>query len=110
MAIKYYTNLEKRQTIAVLSGTKWDAVNRINKLMDDTGLFVRWSTLSKYYMPDTFKVVVTCDERDEFDVEVGKQVAKRKLMRNYYKSLDKRLAKFKKFVDGFHVKMGQKNF
>lgn len=110
MAIKYYTNPEKRQTIAVLSGTKWDAINRIDKLMDDTGLFVMGSTLSKYCMPDTFKVVVTCDERDEFDVEVGKQVAKRKLMRNYYKSLDKRLAKFKKFIDGFHVKMGQKNF
>lgn len=108
MAIKYYSIPEKRQTIAVLSNTKWDAYNKIDKIMADTGFLFSAccpNSRDKYIMPDTFKVVVTCDPRDEFDIEVGKQVAKKKLMRNYYKSLDKRLGMFKKSVEDFTHKI-----
>lgn len=103
MAVKYYTNPDKRQTIAVLSGTKYDAVNRIEKSMNscDPEFIIPGSIYLKCLMPDKYKVVVTCDERDVYDEETGKKIAKDKLMRNYYKSVDKRIAMFKQYMDEF---------
>lgn len=48
----------------------------------------------KYKMPDCFKVIVTCDPRDEYDFEVGTQIAKKRIMDKYYKALDKRMQMF----------------
>lgn len=95
--IKYFENRDKKQVIAVLDNCKWDAYNKIDKVMNDTGFIFSAccpNYRDKFIMPDTFKVTVTCDPRDEYDFEVGKQIAKKKLMRNYYKSLDKRLNMF----------------
>lgn len=102
MAIKYYPIPEKRQIIAVMENTQEDALNKIRKTMHETGFAFFGCSLNdydKYMMPDTFKVILTCDERDMYDVEEGKKIAKQKLMRNYRKSLNKRLAKFKKSMD-----------
>ena len=90
--IKYFINEEKRQVIGLLENTRWDAINKISKTIMDTDFCVVPN--EKYMMPSEFKVVVTCDERDEFDVEVGKKIAKKRLLNNYYKSLDKRVNKF----------------
>ena len=113
MAIKYYFNREKKQTIAVLDNCKFDAYNRIDKIMNESE-FMFCSKVSnehdKYIMPDTFKATVTCDPRDEYNEEVGKREAKKKLMRNYYKSLDKRLAMFKESVVKFSDNMNRKKF
>ena len=92
MAIKYYSIPEKRQTIAVLSNTKWDAYNKIQKTLRDTDFC--FAPSKKYMMPDEFKVILNCDERDTYDVEKGKKIAKDKLMKNYRKSLNKRLKMF----------------
>ena len=97
MAIKYYFVPEKRQTIAVLPNTKWDVYNKIDKIMRDTGFHfdpMAPNEYKKYLMPDAFKAVVTCDERDVYDVEEGKREAKKKLMKNYHRSIDKRIARF----------------
>lgn len=99
MAIKYYSIPEKRQVIAVMPNTQYDAYNKIDKIMRETNFsFMPCGTneYNKYLMPDNFKVVLTCDERDVYDEEEGKKIAKQKLMRNYRKSINKRLAKFKK--------------
>lgn len=90
--IKYFVNEDKRQVIAVLENTKWDACNKIEKMIADTEFCLAIG--HKYLMPSQFKVTVTCDPRDEFDVEVGKKIAKKRLLKNYYASLDKRVAKF----------------
>lgn len=92
MAIKYYSIPEKRQTIAVLSNTKWDAYNKINKMLRDTDFC--FAPRQKYMMPDEFKVILKCDERDTYDIDKGKEIAKKKLMKNYRKSLNKRLKMF----------------
>lgn len=99
MAIKYYSIPEKRQVIAVMPNTQYDAYNKIDKIMRETGFCFTPRGMhehKKYMMPDNFKVVLTCDERDVYDEEEGKKIAKQKLMRNYRKSINKRLAKFKK--------------
>lgn len=101
MAIKYYPIPEKRQMVAVLSNCKYDAYNKIDKMMRETGFCFSPSgtkEYNKYMMPDTFKVVVTCDPRDEYSIDEGKRVAKRKVMRNYRKSMDKRITNFKSNV------------
>ena len=101
MAIKYYIIPEKKQTIAVLPNTKWDVYNKIDKMMEETGFQFSPhgpNAYKQYMLPDNFRAVVTCDERDEYDVEEGKRQAKKKLMKNYHRSVDKRLAKFKESV------------
>lgn len=93
MAIKYYVNEEKRQVIGVLSNCRWDAVNKINKMMRDTEFCVVPS--KKYLMVPEYRVVVQCDERDEFNPEVGKAIAKKRILDRYYAALDKRVDKFR---------------
>ena len=90
--IKYFINNEKRQVIGLLENTRWDAINKISKMVRDTDFCVVPN--EKYMMPSEFRVTVTCDERDEFDVEIGKKIAKQRLLKNYYTSLDKRVNKF----------------
>lgn len=90
--IKYFVNEEKRQVIGVLDGTEWDAINKINKMMLDTGFC--FCANEKFMMPSEFRAVVQCDERDEFSVEEGKKIAKKRILERYYASLDKRVNKF----------------
>lgn len=109
MAIKYYEIPEKRQVIAVMSGTEMDAYNKIRKMMHKAGYHFSPMSVKEfgsYLMPDDFKVVVTCDERDEYNAEEGKKIAKQRLLSHYYKSLDKRVDKFKHSVAQFVVNMG----
>lgn len=92
MAIKYFVNEEKRQVIGLLENTQWDAIHKICKTVADTDFCIRGH--EKYMMPSEFRTVVTCDPRDEFDVEIGKKIAKERVLKNYYASLDKRVSKF----------------
>lgn len=97
MAIKYFVNEEKKQVIGVLSGCRWDAINKIDKMMSDTEFCFVPS--KKYQMKNEYRAVVCCDERDEFNPEVGKELAKQRILRNYYSSLDRRVAMFKKCIN-----------
>ena len=90
--IKYFINEEKKQVIGVLSGTRWDAYNKIDKMLRDTDFCV--AAHKKYMMPDKYRVVVRCDDRDVFDPEVGKQIAKKRILKRYYEALDKRVNQF----------------
>lgn len=92
MAIKYIVIPEKKQTIGILTNCEYDAVNRIEKLMGD-GFHL--CDLRKYMMPHTFKATVTCYPGDEYNEEEGKRRAKKKLLQNYYRSVDKRIDKFR---------------
>ncbi len=92
MAIKYFVNEEKRQVIGLLENTRWDAYNKISKMIRDTDFCV--APNEKYMMPSEFKAVVQCDPADEFNVEEGKRIAKRRILDRYYPALDKRVNKF----------------
>ena len=100
MAVKYYVDEKNRKTIAVLEGCRWDAINRIRKLTNGEMYVGVWSLSRKdiAIMPDVFRAVVTCSEHDEYNVEEGKAQAKQKLMRNYHRAMDKRIAKFKEYL------------
>jgi hypothetical protein len=92
MAIKYVVIPEKKQTIGILTNCEYDAVNRIEKLMGD-GFHL--CDLRKYMMPHTFKATVTCHPGDEYSEEEGMRRAKKKLLANYYRSVDKRIDRFR---------------
>lgn len=93
MAIKYFINEEKKQVVGVLSNTRWDAVNKISKMVRDTEFCVVPG--KKYQMANEFRAVVQCDTRDQFNPEVGKQIAKKRILDRYYAALDKRVDKFR---------------
>ena len=101
--IKYFVNHEKRQVIALLENTKYDAYNKIDKMIADTQFC--FIPTRKYLMPGQFKITVNCDPRDDFDVEVGKQIAKKRILKNYYASLDKRIDKFREDALAFNAKV-----
>ena len=92
MAIKYFVNEEKRQVIGLLENTRWDAYNKISKMIRDTDFCV--APNEKYMMPSEFKAIVQCDPKDEFSVEEGMKIAKKRILDRYYPALDKRVAKF----------------
>lgn len=90
--IKYSVSHETRTVYAWLENTRYDAYNKICKMIKDTDFCV--CPHNKYMMPNKFMVKLVCDERDEFSVEFGKKRARKILLDNYYKSLDKHVAKF----------------
>lgn len=95
MAIKYVVNEEKRTVTAILEGTKFDCVNHINNRLHNTKWEIeKWDAPREYLMPEKFVATVHCDERDEFNVEFGKKRAKKIVLDNRRKSMDKHLAKF----------------
>lgn len=93
MAIRYFINEEKKQVIGLLENTRWDAMNKINKIVGNTDFCVVPN--KKYMMPSRFKVTVTCDPRDTFDSEIGKNIAKKRILDRYYKSLDSKVDAFR---------------
>ena len=90
--VKYIVVPERRMVKAIIENTEYDAYNKINKMLRDTAFC---ACSDKYLMPNRFVATVYCDERDEFDVEFGKARAKKIVLDNYYKSLDKKIAKFR---------------
>ena len=94
MAIKYYTNPEKKMVIAVLKGTELDCINKIEKVMGHTD-WEFWAS-ERYMMPNCFRAVAKCAPEDVYNEEAGKALAKERVMRKYHKHFDLRWNKFKK--------------
>lgn len=103
MAIKYFVNEEKRQVIGLLENTQWDAINKINKMMRDTDFC--FCPGEKFMMPSEFRAVVQCDPKDEFSVEEGKKIARKRILDRYYPSLHKRVGKFREAALIFNGKI-----
>ena len=90
--IKYAVVPEKKIVYAILSNTRHDAIRKIERIIGDDSPFCAYS--KKYMMPNEYRVVVQCDERDEFIPEVGMKIAKQRILDRYYAALDKRVNKF----------------
>ena len=96
MAIKYHINEEDRKVVAVIENTAFDAYHKICRMMQDTDFCV--ALKDKYVMHSSYRAVVTCDERDEFNVEEGKRIAKKRVLEHYYSALDRRIDEFKNSI------------
>lgn len=85
---------EQRKVVAQIKGCRYDALNKITKIIGDTDITI--GNTSKYLMPDRFSVHVICHPEDQYDFNVGRELARKKLMSRYYASLDKRLKRFER--------------
>ena len=99
MAIKYVVIPETKTTIGILEHTEFDAIRKIEKMMNKTPFYCDYS---KYLMPVSFKTSTVCDPRDEYSVEEGKRVVKEKLMKHYHESMDKKLNRFEADLKKFY--------
>ena len=95
MAIKYVVIPERRMTIGMLENCEFDAINQIQKKMRGTPFIF---DCEKYLMPVRFKTATVCDPADEYSIEEGKKAVKEKIMKNYRKSLNKKLNRFERDV------------
>lgn len=101
MSIRYVINEEKRTCVAILENTKYDAISKINKMCksearfsDEAEIHVYSYKNSKYKIPNRFVGVAKCSPEDVWDVEVGKRIAREKLLDKYHKALHNKQAKF----------------
>ena len=94
MAIKYIVLEDQRKIYGIMENTRYDAVNKINRIIG-SGNSVFTAHNKKYEMPNTFKACCVCDKKDEFSVDEGKALVKKKVLGKYYKSFDKRIDMFK---------------
>lgn len=102
MAIRYIVNEKDRVVVALLEHTKRDAVQAANSW---TGADI-WNAPSridmhvhcdkKYLMPDKFTGVARCNPDDEWNEEIGKQIARDRVLNNYHKSLNKAVRRIHK--------------
>ena len=109
MAIKYIVKPEEKRVIAVLENTREDALNKAMKICRELtdkcpNIFIAPQT-SKLIMNDSFHGVAVCKEGDEFDVEEGKNIAKRICLEKYYASFDKKMNKFQSDLEVIGIRI-----
>ena len=104
MAVKYYVVPEKRMVVAALNNCQYDACNKLAKIVETMDFIVYQD---KFMMPNNLRAVAVCHEDDVFDIEVGKQIAKEKLMRRYYKHFDQKIALFNEYLARVNERMAE---
>lgn len=97
MAIKYYCMPEQGKIVGILDGTERDVLNKIDKICTDTG-FIAWPE-EKFLMPRSFRAEAVIKFPDVYNEEIGKEIVRQKIMKRYYKSHDKRMLLFKRYLD-----------
>lgn len=77
--IRYYVNEEKKTVAAVIDNCAEDAVADLMDKFSNSFM----PNLAMLIIPDTLKAKVKCHPDDEWNEEIGKQVAKEKLIKKY---------------------------
>ena len=97
--IKYFVNEKKRSVIGVLENTSHDCINYVCK---NAGVdCIPACLLTPGLMPDSFRTEVKCHPDDEFDVEVGKKIAKERILENYWRSRRKAMIRLAKKLEDY---------
>lgn len=91
--VNFYCNEENRIVKATIDNCKWDV---INALWSNFGLnFDLYDSADrhtdKFKMPSVMKCVAFCHPDDEFNEELGKRVAYKKLRKKYWSKYAKRM-------------------
>ena len=82
--IKYNVDTEARTVTATLEGCHDDVVKTFNRRLGDSVLTKDDNIYKAAQIPDTFIGMAKCHPDDTFDEEVGKQLAKERLLDNYH--------------------------
>ena len=78
--ITYYINKDKRTIVATLRNCEYDVVKKLDRL-NILGTFI---DLDKCMLHDKYVGKAICHEDDEWNEEIGKQIAKDKVLFKYY--------------------------
>lgn len=94
MEMKYYINKEKRVVVCVGEHCERDAFNKIVGNNEYLNLAVKW-TCATYgkdiWMKDRFVGKAYCAEDDEWNEEIGKSLAKERMLNAYVQSKAKKM-------------------
>ena len=95
--IKYYVNEDKKVVVAKMNDTAYDALNLIAAKRGHLllGYITRSRSSKPYKMKDSYVARARCHEDDTFDVEIGKELAKNRVLFKYYEDLTKVLQKIR---------------
>lgn len=98
MAIRYMVDETKGIVMATLNNCKYNAIDTANnwtgcRRIDRRNVETRINENKKYLIPNKFIGVAQCSPEDEWNEEVGKQIARDRLLNKYHNSLNKALKK-----------------
>lgn len=98
MAIRYVVNEEKRTVVAVIDNCAGDALSAIRK-MTTNGVFAYAPLFTnKYDIDDTFVGMAKCNPEDVWDADVGKELARKRVISKHDKAVREALMKFHKEI------------
>ena len=92
--VTYIIDEENRTVKAVIKNLKWDAVNSIFRIFIKEG--IQFCPTEENVLNSSYSATAKCSEKDEFDVEKGKLIARRKAIVKYNKA---KVAKMQKVYD-----------
>lgn len=87
--IEYIINKEKRTVVAIMKGCRHDAYEDIIKTLHNNNI-TTFATQSfwelEYFISDTYRGKAHCSEEDTWDEEIGKRIARSRMLKKYYKA------------------------
>lgn len=87
----YYVDVEKGVVAAVMEHPMKEAIGYVDKLGNillDTGVRINnVSTILEKYLYSPIRAKATCHDSDEFDLEYGMELARKRCLAKYYKKL-----------------------
>lgn len=96
--IEYKVLEDKRIVIATIRAITFDPIMFFRKkFLSHATASLDMLTFSdqKFCMPYTMRAIAKCDPNDEFDVEKGKAIARKKLVEKYNLSMDKHMLHYR---------------
>lgn len=84
---------EQRVVIATLYGCELDAVDFFDEKSGFALVPFSWRKSEMVAMPCSLKAVARCHSNDDFDPELGKKIAYRRLRKKYWEKYSDRLSK-----------------
>ena len=96
-SIKYFINEKEKVVVAVMEDTTFDVENLLfSKRVALPSIFY---DKEAYWLKDKYVGIARCHKDDEFDLFLGKEIAKKRLLFNYYEDFTKKLYRYKKDVN-----------
>lgn len=95
--IHYIIDEEKRTVAAYMKNTAYDFLLNIDERLEKKPLMridVGNDNMSNYMIKPSYRAKAKCAPEDEFNIEVGVELAKARLLEKYYGDLTKATAKF----------------
>lgn len=95
--IKYFVDAKERVVVAVMEDTTFDVENLLfSKRVALTSIVY---DNEAYWLKNKYVGIARCHEDDEFDILLGKEIAKKRLLFNYYEDFTKKLYDYRKEVN-----------